>query len=149
MYHLYKKKVVHRDLKPENFLINKNELQICDFGTIRTMKSENETKTQNKFFTPQYAPPEIVNEEDFIGLYSDVWSLGVILYEIYYETKFWGGIKIAKISLYMEKQELPKVQLENLNVPKEIQQINKGTLVYDRENRMDLMKIIELFDSMK
>ena len=149
MYHLYKKKTVHRDLKPENFLISKNEVQICDFGTIRTIKGEIETKTLNNFFTPQYAPPEIVNEENVIGLYSDVWSLGVILYEIYYGEKFWGGIKNAKISVFMEKQEFPKVKLENINVPKEIQQIIKGSLVYDREKRMDLMKIMKLFDSMK
>ena len=149
MSHLYNKKVVHRDLKPENFLISKSkELQICDFGTIRTIKGENENQTLSQFYNPQYAPPEIVNEENIIGLYSDIWSLGIMLYEIYYGEKFWKGFTRREILIKMAKNELPQVKFEDSNVPKEIQKIIKGTIVFEGKKRIDLMKILELFESM-
>ena len=78
-----------------------------------------------------------------------MWSLGIIFYEIYYDKKFWKEYKKPEVLLFMAKKELPPVKFKNSDVPIEIRQIIRGSLVYDRKERMDLMKIIEIFESMK
>eukprot|EP01084_Bolivina_argentea_P104033 186328_1 len=74
------KKIVHRDLKPENILIDDN-------GDIRIEGFENSNRTKHSTFylktsvgSPNYAAPEIICDEKYIGQLADIWSIGVILY---------------------------------------------------------------------
>ena len=71
--------ICHRDIKLENILIVNNKIiKIIDFGfAIKCNRNE-----YQEFFcgTVYYMPPEIVNKEKYIPFYSDIWSLGVLLY---------------------------------------------------------------------
>jgi serine/threonine protein kinase/Tfp pilus assembly protein PilF len=74
--------VVHRDLKPSNILIDKQgDAKILDFGIARSLKSKGITGTRMMIGTPEYMSPEQVDGED-IDQRSDIYSLGVILYEM-------------------------------------------------------------------
>jgi serine/threonine-protein kinase len=74
--------VVHRDLKPSNILIDKQgDAKILDFGIARSLKSKGITGTRMMIGTPEYMSPEQVDGED-IDHRSDIYSLGVILYEM-------------------------------------------------------------------
>lgn len=149
MLQLSERKVVHRDLKPANFLITQsNEIQICDFGTIRKIKNDqDETWSKNETFTISYAPPEFFSEEKEIGLYSDIWSLGIIIFEIYYGKRFWGNVSTDEIMLKIKKKNIPKAEKKN-DIPKEITQIINGALIYDGKKRMKILEIIEMFEKM-
>jgi serine/threonine-protein kinase len=74
--------VVHRDLKPSNILIDKQgDAKIMDFGIARSLKSKGITGTRMMIGTPEYMSPEQVESED-IDQRSDIYSLGVVLYEM-------------------------------------------------------------------
>ena len=77
------KNINHRDIKLENILVLSNDtIKIIDFGFA--VKANKETYQTLLCGTPSYMPPEIVNKENYIAQYSDIWSLGVLLYTMLY-----------------------------------------------------------------
>ncbi len=84
--HAHKHDVVHRDLKPANIMIDKEkEPVITDFGLACRTDAEQSRMTQDGTVlgTPAYMPPEQVKGEiDLVGPAADIYSLGVIFYEL-------------------------------------------------------------------
>lgn len=77
--------VVHRDLKPSNVLVDgQGKVRLLDFGISKLLDADDDaphTETGMMAMTPRYASPEQVSGEP-IGTASDVYSLGVMLYEL-------------------------------------------------------------------
>ena len=82
----HQRKVIHRDLKPSNIMMNqRNEPVIMDFGLARRSHTIDARLTRNGDLlgTPAYMPPEQVKgDTQAMGPRSDIYSLGVILYEL-------------------------------------------------------------------
>ena len=79
---LHRRRVIHRDLKPENILMDEAmNVKIADFGLagITTPFSGN---LRQLCGTPEFTAPEIVQGKEYSGPAVDIWSLGVILYEL-------------------------------------------------------------------
>jgi eukaryotic-like serine/threonine-protein kinase len=78
--------IIHRDLKPSNILVVKDGTpRLLDFGIARELHQldaeAEQTRPGLRFLSPDYAPPEWARD-GVVGVYTDVYSLGVILYEM-------------------------------------------------------------------
>ena len=84
--HAHRHAIVHRDLKPSNVLVtNDRRVKLLDFGIAKQLETFDDpaaaTRTALRMMTPAYAAPEQFRGAG-IGLYTDIYSLGVLLYEL-------------------------------------------------------------------
>jgi serine/threonine protein kinase/TolB-like protein/Tfp pilus assembly protein PilF len=84
----HERHVIHRDLKPSNILVTEaGQVRLLDFGVAKLLQSEESadeaplTRVYGQAFTPVYASPESVRG-DLVGPKSDIYSLGVLLFEL-------------------------------------------------------------------
>lgn len=86
MVHAHERRIVHRDLKPANVLVTaEGETKLLDFGVAKLLGEEGSQLQLSRMtgmpLTPEYASPEQVAGKD-VGFSSDIYSLGVMLYEL-------------------------------------------------------------------
>jgi len=81
MKHVHDRKILHRDLKTQNiFLTKDNMIKLGDFGIAKVLKNTRDL-ARTQIGTPYYFSPEICDGKPYNNK-SDVWSLGVVLYEM-------------------------------------------------------------------
>jgi len=127
--------IIHRDLKPGNIMVDKaGNAKIMDFGIARSGEPGKVTGTGVVIGTPEYMSPEQAEAED-LDLRTDIYSLGIILYEMVTgQVPFTGrsGLSVAM----KQKGELPKNPQEiNPQVPDDLSQLILKCLAKNREHR--------------
>jgi serine/threonine protein kinase len=143
----HEKNIVHRDIKPENVMLTKDgSLKIMDFGIAKLRGSSGLTKTGTSLGTLSYMSPEQAQ-----GLAadhrSDVWSLGVVFYEMLTgELPFKAEHEAALLYLIVHEQPPVPSQLDR-KIPHPVDSIVKKMLEKDRghryQNMEELVKSLE------
>ena len=88
--HAHRNLVVHRDLKPGNILVAKDgEPKLLDFGIAKVLAEGASDETATRLLTPRYAAPEQIRGEP-VTTQTDVYALGVVLYELLTGTSPYG-----------------------------------------------------------
>ncbi len=97
LLHLHTHGVVHRDLKPENILITEDgEIKVIDFG-IAQLHEEKEMKNTHVLGTPDYMSPEQKENPSKVSFASDIYSLGIIAYELILGKLSFGMINLSSL----------------------------------------------------
>jgi len=127
--------VVHRDLKSSNIMIDKEgNVRIMDFGIARFLRTKGITGTGTMIGTPEYMSPEQVEGKE-VDQRSDIYSLGVILYEMVSGKVPFEGETPFSIAL-KHKNEIPKEPREhNSQIHKDLSGTILKCLEKDKEHR--------------
>ena len=139
------KKIIHYDLKPENILFdNDMSIKITDFGLAKIIEPNTEfvQLTSQGVGTYWYLPPECFEENKNIEINSkvDIWSLGVILYEIIFNKKPFGHGCSSQKKLVKDKiiQNAYSVEFpENPEISEKCKDFIQNCLKYKQSERYD------------
>ena len=125
--------IVHRDLKPHNILINEKtkEIKLCDFGFAREFKDT--LLTDTICGSPLYMAPELLQNQKY-NIKSDIWSLGIIMYEIVMKNH---PFKSNNISDLINKINNNKPILNNSSFSNECKELISNLLIVDYNKRLD------------
>lgn len=118
--------VVHRDIKPDNIIwhADKNTVKIADFGIAKRADTDIQESTQAGLImgTPRYMSPEQARGQTIDGR-SDLFSLGVILYELITGHKAFDGESMATLIMQILEKEPPSLRQYSPDVPAGLQSI--------------------------
>ncbi len=141
------KGIVHRDIKPENIMVAKNgKLKVMDFGIAKLREGTGLTKTGVSIGTLSYMSPEQAQGVS-ADHRSDVWSLGVVLYEMLTADLPFKGEHEASLLYLIVNEDPPVPSLMDRKIPHQIDNLIKNILAKDREKRLQNMD--EVLESLK
>jgi serine/threonine protein kinase len=131
----HKMKIVHRDVKPDNIMINKDGVvKIVDFGLAKLSGQTVLTKEGTMMGTLSHMSPEQAQGSS-VDHRTDIWSLGVIIYEMISGRKpFQGDYDQAVVYSIINEQPEPLARFK-ANIPVNLQNIVDRTLTKDAHTR--------------
>ena len=102
LQHIHKKKIIHRDLKSGNiFLMKSGIVKVGDFGIAKGLQSTWE-KAKTFVGTPYFLSPEIINNQPYDNK-SDIWALGVLLYELMTFQMPFNAVSLPMLSIKINR----------------------------------------------
>jgi serine/threonine protein kinase len=127
--------IVHRDVSPPNILLSfAGEVKVADFGIAKAAGKSHKTATGVVMGKLRYMSPEQVAAEE-LDPRSDIFSLGVILYELLVNGPIFQGDQSIRLAELIHTATIPPPSTRNPDVPTELDQIVMRALHKDRDRR--------------
>jgi serine/threonine-protein kinase ULK/ATG1 len=105
--------MMHRDIKPANIMFHEDQVKLADFGFAKIIDdvAKDVRDGGTLLGSPAYMPPQILNDEDY-NYKCDVWSTGVVFYELLTGQLPWKG--------YSDKDLYRNITTKELSLPKKV-----------------------------
>ena len=127
--------IIHRDIKPQNILILENGLiKITDFGIAVAMNATQLTQTNSVMGSVHYLPPEQASGKG-ATLQSDIYSIGILMYELLTGKLPFRGDNAVEIALKHLKEPMPSIRDELPDIPQSVENIILRATAKNPKNR--------------
>lgn len=135
MAHAHDSYIIHRDLKPQNIMIQDDgQIKITDFGIAMALNSTQLTQTNSVMGSVHYLPPEQAAGKGST-IKSDIYSMGIIFYELLTGSLPFKGESAVEIALKQMRDPLPDVHELNKDIPQSIENIILKATAKNPKNR--------------
>ena len=137
MAHAHDSYIIHRDLKPQNIMIKDDgQIKITDFGIAMALNATQLTQTNSVMGSVHYLPPEQASGKG-CTIKSDIYSMGIIFYELLTGSLPFKGENAVEIALKHMRDPLPSVREDNQSIPQSIENIILKSTAKNPKNRYD------------
>lgn len=137
MAHAHDSYIIHRDLKPQNIMIKDDgQIKITDFGIAMALNSTQLTQTNSVMGSVHYLPPEQASGKG-CTIKSDIYSMGIIFYELLSGSLPFRGDNAVEIALKHMREPLPSLRDDNPGIPQSIENIIRKSTAKNPKNRYD------------
>ena len=127
--------IIHRDIKPQNIMIQDNGMvKITDFGIAMAMNSTQLTQTNSVMGSVHYLPPEQASGKS-PTLQSDIYSMGILMYELLTGNLPYKGDNAVEIALKHLKEPIPSIREELPEIPQSVENIIIKATAKNPKNR--------------
>jgi serine/threonine protein kinase len=134
----HKKGIIHRDLKPDNILFDQyDNAYISDFGIARLQEATTTLTGGAAIGTPAYMSPEQVQGDKSIDHRSDIYSMGIILYQMLTGEAPYQASTPAKIMMMHVLEPIPDIHKVKTDLPKSCESVLEKSLAKEPSGRFD------------
>lgn len=145
--HAHDSYIIHRDIKPQNIMILEDGMvKITDFGIAMAINASDLTQTNSVMGSVHYLPPEQAAGKGST-IKSDIYSLGILFYEMLAGTMPFRGETAVEIALKHIKDPMPSIRKINPKVPQSVENIIFKSTAKNPKNRYNNVR--ELHDDLK
>lgn len=135
MAHAHDSYIIHRDLKPQNIMIQDDgQIKITDFGIAMALNSTQLTQTNSVMGSVHYLPPEQATGKGST-IKSDIYSMGIIFYELLTGSLPFKGENAVEIALKQMKEPLPNLRDDNPSIPMSVENVILKATAKNPKNR--------------
>ena len=138
--HAHASYIIHRDIKPQNIMIEDDgRIKITDFGIAMALNATQLTQTNSVMGSVHYLPPEQASGKS-ATVKSDIYSLGILMYELLTGNVPFKGDNAVEIALKHMKDKLPSVRKQDPSIPQSVENIILRAAAKNPRNRYDSAK---------
>ncbi len=140
MAHAHESYIIHRDIKPQNIMIQDDGLiKITDFGIAMALNATQLTQTNSVMGSVHYLPPEQASGKG-ATIKSDIYSMGILMYELLTGTVPFKGDNAVEIALKHMKDKIPSIRKQNPAIPQSVENILLKATAKNPRNRYDTVR---------
>jgi serine/threonine-protein kinase len=133
--HAHARRIIHRDIKPQNILLTQQgQVRVADFGIARALGGISTTSTDTVVGSAPYISPEQARN-GVVSTRSDLYSLGVVLYEMLSGKPPFGGDSPVAVALQHVEAEAPSLRQNYPSIPEPVDDLVKKAMAKNPEER--------------